>query len=86
MTSTATKYVWSVVALVLIAFAIPWFLWGTSTVVAGLPVWLWWHIGWMILAAGCFWVFTRRAWGLGVHTVSSRGDGDDRAVGGGDRP
>jgi len=61
------------VALVLVALAVPWFLWGSSQVVAGLPVWVWWHIGWMVLTAGVFYVFTRTAWGLGVE---SRGGAD----------
>ncbi len=59
---------WIAVFAILVAFAVPWFLWGDSTVVAGLPVWLWWHIGWMVLASIVFWVFTNRAWdrGMGV--------------------
>lgn len=70
-----SKYLvgWVVVAAVLIAFAVPWFLWGVDVVVAGLPVWVWWHVGWMGLTAVVFWVFTRRAWGVGVVEVSQRG-------------
>jgi hypothetical protein len=37
---------------VLVALAVPWFLWGSGRVVAGLPVWVWWHIGLMGLARG----------------------------------
>jgi len=59
--------VWIVVGLVLSGLAIPWFLWGDDTVLAGLPVWLWWHIGWMMLASVVFYVFTQRAWGVGVE-------------------
>ncbi|ELY94470.1 DUF3311 domain-containing protein [Natrialba taiwanensis] len=57
---------WITVGVVLCALAIPWFLWGNSTVVAGLPVWLWWHVGWMGLASVVFWYFARHAWGLGI--------------------
>lgn len=57
---------WGIVGLVLVAVAIPWFLWGNDTVVAGLPLWIWWHIGWMGLASVVFAAFTRRGWGLGV--------------------
>ncbi len=64
---------WSVVAAVLAALSVPWFLWGSDTVVAGLPVWVWWHAGWLSLTAVVFWVFTRRAWGLGVEGVSRDG-------------
>ncbi|AHG00243.1 hypothetical protein HALLA_16985 [Halostagnicola larsenii XH-48] len=57
---------WGVLGLALAVFSIPWFLWGNETVVAGLPVWLWWHVGWMVLTAVVFWIFTERAWGIGI--------------------
>ena len=58
---------WIVVAIVLSALAVPWFLWGDSRIVAGLPLWLWWHVGWMVLASVVFYVFATRAWGIGVE-------------------
>jgi hypothetical protein len=58
---------WGIVALILVALAVPWFLWGSSRVVAGLPVWIWWHVGWMVLTAAVFATFTRTAWGVGVE-------------------
>jgi hypothetical protein len=64
---------WSIVAAVLVVVAVPWFLWGSDRVVAGLPVWIWWHVGWLLLTTAVFYVFTRRAWGVGVHP---RGGGD----------
>ena len=69
MVSRAEAYGWWITFLVLIVLAVPWFLWGVDSVVAGLPVWLWWHVGWMALASLCFWLFTRRAWGLGIDGV-----------------
>jgi len=57
---------WAVVAFALSSLSIPWFLWGDDAVAAGLPVWLWWHVGWMGLTSFVFYVFTRRAWGIGV--------------------
>ncbi|RZH68137.1 DUF3311 domain-containing protein [Natrinema altunense] len=84
---------WIVVGLVLAGLAIPWFLWGSATVVAGLPVWLWWHVGWMGFASLVFWLFTRRAWGIGIEPAGSDGDSSgSREVGpgeagpGGDAP
>ncbi|MFB6133285.1 MAG: DUF3311 domain-containing protein [Halanaeroarchaeum sp.] len=68
---------WVAIFGLLLAFAIPWFLWGSSTVVAGLPIWLWWHVGWMGLAAVVFWTFSRRAWGLGITDTGTRGGGGD---------
>lgn len=67
---------WIAVTVVLVAFTIPWFLWGVETTAAGLPVWLWWHIGWMVLASVVFWLFARRAWGIGIETDggSERGE------------
>jgi len=64
MPSRTESIVWGVVFVVLMAFAVPWFLWGSSNVVAGLPVWLWWHIGWMVVASLAFAVFARRGWGV----------------------
>ncbi|MDQ2050533.1 DUF3311 domain-containing protein [Natronolimnohabitans sp. A-GB9] len=89
---------WIAVAVVLCVFAIPWFLWDDATVVAGVPLWLWWHIGWMVLASLVFWLFTQRAWGIGIETASedasSGVDSSDaasskrpsRPASGGDRP
>jgi hypothetical protein len=51
---------------ILAGLTIPWFLWGVDTVVAGLPIWLWWHVGWMAVASIAFHAFARRAWGIGV--------------------
>ena len=64
---------WGAGALVLVAFAVPWFMWGSAAVVWGLPAWVWWHVGWLCLASLYFWAFPRRAWGLGVEEVPARG-------------
>ena len=68
MTRKRTDYLWIPVFALLVVFAIPWFLWGDTTVVYGLPLWLWWHVGWMVLATVAFTLFTRGAWdrGMGV--------------------
>jgi len=62
-----TDYLWVGVFGVLTALGIPWFLWGSAATWAGLPVWLWWHIGWMVLAAIAFAGFTRGAWDRGMN-------------------
>ena len=67
--SVARTAGWAVVALVLMALAVPWFLWDSGTVAAGLPVWLWWHVGWMVLATIVFAVFAETDWGVGVEGV-----------------
>lgn len=64
MTDRTASFAWAGVFAVLLLLAIPWFLWGDATVVAGLPVWLWWHIGWMVVASIVFAVFTQRGWGV----------------------
>jgi hypothetical protein len=58
---------WSIVAVALVALAVPWFLWGSSRVIAGLPVWIWWHVGWLVLTSLVFAVFAHTAWGVGVE-------------------
>ncbi|MFC7154074.1 DUF3311 domain-containing protein [Halomarina halobia] len=65
---------WAVILATLVALGVPWFLWGDSTVAFGLPVWLWWHVGWMVLAALVFRTFARRAWGVGIETERPGGD------------
>jgi hypothetical protein len=69
------------VFVVLITFSIPWFLWGSAAVVAGLPVWLWWHIGWLGVTAVVFALFSRTEWDRLVGATSDPTTGTD----GGDR-
>jgi len=64
---------WAAVGLVLMALAVPWFSWGSGQVAYGLPLWLWWHIGWMVLASVVFAVFAATDWGLGVEGVTPDG-------------
>ncbi|MDX1747119.1 MAG: DUF3311 domain-containing protein [Halobacteriales archaeon] len=67
MVGTTEKVLWGVVALVLVALAVPWFMWRDGSVAVGLPVWVWWHVGWMVLAAVVFGLFANRAWGVGIE-------------------
>ncbi|MFP8951807.1 DUF3311 domain-containing protein [Natrialbaceae archaeon A-arb3/5] len=76
---------WIATALVLCALAIPWFLWGDDRLVAGIPLWLWWHIGWMGLASIVFWLFTQRAWGIGIETGAGSDAADAGSDAGGER-
>ncbi|MFA9417034.1 DUF3311 domain-containing protein [Natrinema sp. HArc-T2] len=71
---------WIAVAVVLAGLTVPWFLWGSATVVAGLPVWLWWHVGWMGVASIIFWLFAQRAWGIGIESAGDD-DGGERLGG-----
>lgn len=73
------KYLWTLAFAVLIAFAVPWFLWRSAATVAGLPVWLWWHVAWMVLAALTFRAFAARAWGLGVEPDADPDGGSETA-------
>ena len=57
---------WTATALVLMALAIPWFLWGDDRVLYGVPLWIWWHVCWLAVAAVVFWHFANTAWGLGI--------------------
>jgi hypothetical protein len=73
MTRTRTDALWIAAFALLVAFAVPWFLWRDATVVAGLPVWLWWHVGWMALASATFYAFARSgAWERGVTVEVTR--------------
>lgn len=71
------SFAWAAVFVLLATFAIPWYLWRNETTVLGIPVWLWYHVGWMLLAAATFAVFGRRAWGVWIedHGASGRREG-----------
>jgi hypothetical protein len=88
MRETTARIVWGIVFAALAALGIPWFLWGSDLVVAGLPVWLWWHVGWMLLTAVAFWLFTRTEWGLWVEDAAVRAGPTDASArdAGGERP
>lgn len=77
------EFVWITAFAVLVAFAVPWPLWGIDRVVAGLPVWIWWHVGWLGVCTLVFSRFVRSgAWergmgldaGTGDTTAAERGD------------
>lgn len=74
MVSRLERYGWVAALAVIVAFAIPWFLWGNGQMAYGLPLWLWWHIGWMALAALVFWGFAIRAWGVGILDPDGEGE------------
>ncbi|GAB7008764.1 hypothetical protein JCM31271_07070 [Halorubrum trueperi] len=63
---------WIPTFALLVAFAVPWPLWGVDTVVAGLPVWIWWHVAWLASCSVLFSLFVRSgAWerGMGIRTA-----------------
>ncbi|USZ71215.1 DUF3311 domain-containing protein [Natronosalvus halobius] len=81
---------WILAAVLVCLLGIPWFLWGNAATAFGLPLWLWWHVGWLALCSVLFWTFAQRAWGVGIEpnrpqprSRSPRSDG--RADGRGDR-
>ncbi|MFC6725172.1 DUF3311 domain-containing protein [Halobium palmae] len=71
MSRTRSVALWGAVFALLVALAVPWFLWRDAQVVAGLPLWLWWHIAWMGLASVAFAAFARTGWNrvMGVERV-----------------
>ena len=90
---------WIPVFAVLVAFAIPWPLWGVDLVVAGLPVWIWWHVGWLVLCTLLFARFVASGtWerGMGIDPTASNpttsgptvsdADADPAAANEGDQP
>ncbi len=72
---------WTATFAILVAFAVPWPLWGIDLVVAGLPVWIWWHVGWLVLCSALFYAFVETgAWerGMGVESGGDASDPDGR--------
>ncbi|NHN47095.1 DUF3311 domain-containing protein [Halostella sp. JP-L12] len=66
MVSRTESIAWAIAFALLAVLAVPWFLWRDATVWAGLPVWVWWHVGWLALSAVVFAAFADRAWGVWV--------------------
>ncbi|QAU13670.1 DUF3311 domain-containing protein [Halorubrum sp. BOL3-1] len=63
MKRSRSDIVWIPTFAILVAFAVPWPLWGVDRVVAGLPVWIWWHVAWLGLCTVLFALFVRTgAW------------------------
>ncbi|WP_418286523.1 DUF3311 domain-containing protein [Halorubrum sp. DTA46] len=88
MSRSRRDLVWIPIFAVLVAFAVPWPLWGVDRVVAGLPVWIWWHIAWLCLCTVLFSRFVRNgAWerGMGIRRDAASA-GSDTASARGDRP
>lgn len=72
---------WIPTFAMLVAFAVPWPLWGTELILAGLPVWIWWHIGWLVLCSVVFARFVSSgAWerGMGVQPHAATDGGEKR--------
>ena len=67
MATLKERYLWAVVFAVLVVFSVPWFLWQHDLVIAGLPIWIWWHVGWMVVTALVFVLFTRHGWGVWIE-------------------
>ena len=88
MTRSRSDFVWIPTFAILVAFAVPWPLWGVDRVAAGLPVWIWWHVAWLGLCTASFALFVRSgAWerGMGASpdadAVVDAATGDDSARG-----
>lgn len=78
--------VWVPTFAVLVALAVPWPLWGVDRVAAGLPVWIWWHVGWLGLCTVLFALFARSgAWERGMGRQAAAAETEPSGVGG-DRP
>ena len=77
---------WIPTFAILVAFAVPWPLWGVDRVVAGLPVWIWWHVAWLGLCAALFALFVRSgAWERGMGRRPADGNGNGAVDRRGDR-
>jgi len=75
--------IWIPIFAILVVFAVPWPLWGVDHVVVGLPLWIWWHIGWLGLCTVLFSQFVRSgAWerGMGIGSEATGRSVDTRGV------
>jgi len=82
MSRVRSDLVWIPIFAVLVALAVPWPLWGVDRVVAGLPVWILWHVAWLGLCTVLFSRFVGSgAWERGM----GHSEADGGAAIGGDR-
>jgi len=88
MNRSQSDLAWIPTFAVLVAFAVPWPLWGVDRVVAGLPVWIWWHVAWLGLCTVLFSLFVRSgAWERGMRRPpESESAAEPDPSLGGDRP
>jgi Protein of unknown function (DUF3311). len=66
------RVLWLLIGGVLIAAAVPWWLWGAPLRWGPLPVYVWYHIGWMGIVTLVFAHFARRWW----EPLGAIGDGE----------
>lgn len=64
MSGPLESLLWATTFAVLSVLAVPWFLWGVDLTWYGIPIWLWWHVGWLVLTTVVFYAFTKTAWGI----------------------
>ena len=62
MTKLKKKVVWVVVFFITTVMGVPWFLWGSSLLFIGIPLWVWYHVGWLLFAVFLFWLFVKTYW------------------------
>jgi len=93
MSRSRRDLLWLPAFAILVAFAVPWPLWGVDRVVAGIPVWIWWHVGWLGLCTVLFSRFVASgAWerGMGLtpetEPIGDRSEPRGRTAGGGEEP
>ena len=93
MSRSRRDILWVPAFAILVAFAVPWPLWGVDRVVAGLPVWIWWHVGWLGLCTVLFSRFVasgawERGMGLtaGAESIGERSKSGGRPASGGEEP
>ena len=67
---------WLLIGAVLAVAAVPWWLWQTPLRWGPLPVYVWYHIGWMGLVTLVFIRFARRWWQPLGTIGSTQGDAD----------
>jgi len=62
MTRLKKGIFWAIALFIIMVMGVPWFLWGSSFLFLGIPVWVWYHVGWLFLVTIIFWIFVRTFW------------------------
>ncbi|MBE0478095.1 hypothetical protein IBX65_03110 [Candidatus Aerophobetes bacterium] len=62
MSELRVKVFWIVIFAITLVMGVPWFLWGSSLCVVGIPVWILYHALWLVFLFFLFWLFVKYYW------------------------
>jgi hypothetical protein len=62
MIKSKIKMFWIVIFFITMVMGVPWFFWGSARLFMGIPLWVWYHTGWLLFLIFLFWLFVKTYW------------------------